>query len=54
MQFNAKSNRYFMIVNDPERESLILRVYTHSKELIKDDFIAEWSYDILKNPLTTN
>ncbi|CAM2948589.1 MULTISPECIES: MvaI/BcnI family restriction endonuclease [Latilactobacillus] len=51
MQFNAKSNRYFMIVNDPERESLILRVYTHSKELIKDDFIAEWSYDILKKSL---
>lgn len=51
MQFNAKSNHYFMIINNSENESISLLVYTHSKELIKDNFTAEWTYDILKKSL---
>lgn len=50
-QFNKKSNHYFQVVNDEKNEMLKLLVYNNEKELITDDFTAEWSYQILRKSL---
>lgn len=51
LQFNAKSNHYFQIVNDKAQRSLKLCVYTSNKTLIKDAFTAQWSYEVLEKSL---
>lgn len=51
LQFNQKSNRYFQIINDEEQQVLKLLVYNDQRELIQDNFTAEWSYQTLMNSL---
>lgn len=53
LQFNAKSNRYFKVINNPKTRSLLLEVYNSSKELIQESFVAEWSYEVLEKALVT-
>ncbi|MCP9356709.1 hypothetical protein KBX49_01775 [Liquorilactobacillus satsumensis] len=51
LQFNAKSNHYFQIINDEDQKLLKLLIYTSDKKLIKDNFTAEWSYEVLQKSL---
>lgn len=51
LTFNAKSQHYFTVVDDPTVEAVKLAVYGKNKQLIPDDVQAKWTYSAITKAL---
>lgn len=49
--FNAKSQHYFTVVDDPESEAVKLVVYNKDGQLITNDVQAKWTYSAIAKAL---